>query len=65
MIGTPIHNAANPAATSEVERDLRPNRMMVARDHHLNRPGSYLRRSDERAEAHGGGEGKALGLQHR
>ena len=39
--------------------------MMVARDHHLNRPGRYLRRSDERAETYGCNEGEALGLQHR
>ena len=35
---------------------------MITRDGHLNRAGRYLSGSNECAEAHGRGEGEALGL---
>ena len=43
--------------------DLRPDRMMITRDHHLDRSRRHLTRADKGAEADSRRQGEALALQ--
>ena len=63
MIGASSHKSRQSDCDERGGGDLRPNRMMITGDDHLNRAGGDLRGSNQRGESHGGSEGESPSLQ--